>query len=55
MAPKPKLTAEASTQSRPARERRGREQKPQADAGATRDAVREVVRRYRETFERLSR
>ncbi len=55
MASEPKLAANAPSQTRPGRERGATATQSAARAGTTRDAVREIVRRYRETFERLGR
>jgi hypothetical protein len=55
MASKPKLSSGSAAQKRPAPVRDAPTETRPERAGATREAVREIVRRYRETFERLGR
>jgi hypothetical protein len=55
MASKPKLNSGPAAQKRAARGREAPTETRPERAGATREAVREIVRRYRETFERLGR
>lgn len=52
MASKPNVIAGSASQKPPAR---GRDAKAAHPGSTTREAVREIVRRYRETFERLGR
>ncbi len=52
MASKPKVIARSASQKLPAHARDAKGAQP---SRTTREAVREIVRRYRETFERLGR
>jgi hypothetical protein len=55
MASKPKMTAASASRKQPSPGQDVKATTPSEEARSTREAVREIVRRYRETFERLGR